>query len=69
MPHVFVVIVPEYVTVTAEKMVTDATGKLLNVHKFDQTVFKMSASWALGYDVINRLSLEPSFEAIIDAGE
>ena len=53
----------------AEKLIPDATAKLLCWHEFDHTVFKLNSTWAFNYDVINRLGLESSFEAILDAGE
>ena len=57
------------VTVVEEKLIPDATAKLLECYKFDYAVFKFNKSWAFGNDIINRLALEPSFEAIVDAGE
>ena len=52
-----------------KKLIPDATGKLLEPHKFDQTVFKLNKGWANSSIILNRLPLEPSFEAIVDAGE
>lgn len=57
-------------SVLEEKQIPDPTGKLLvNYEKFDSIVFKYSSSWAKGLDVFNRVMLEPSFEAIVDAGK
>ncbi len=44
------------------------TGKYNDIEKFDRTVFKMNRLFALSSDIMNRKILEPSFEAIVDAG-
>ena len=50
-------------------MIPDAIGKLSENHKIDHTVFKINTMFALANDIINRIVLEPSFEAIVDAGK
>ena len=54
---------------TSDKLIPDATGKLSNIYKLDYNVFKMNKTFARNCDVLNRIILEPAFEAIIDAGE
>ena len=49
-------------------MVPDAVGKVTEPYKYDHTVFKMSKAFAVSNDILNRMALEPSFEAIVDAG-
>lgn len=48
--------------------VPDATGKYTEEIEFDYRLFKFSSLFAQSTDVVNRKILEPSFEAIVDAG-
>ena len=50
-------------------MVPDYTGKMPNIHKVDFGVFKLNTQVANSNDIINRLSLETAFEAVVDAGK
>ena len=52
-----------------EKLIPVATGKFRNFDKYDQTVFRMNKMLSQSTDILNRKVLEPSFEAIVDAGE
>ena len=45
-----------------------ATGKFKFIKEFDPVVFKVNNAVAECTDVINRKILEPSFEAVMDAG-
>jgi len=45
------------------------TGKYTDIQKFDARVFACSAALAKCTDIINRKVLEPSFEAVMDAGK
>ena len=58
-----------YVTVASDKLIPDATGKLSNIYNHDYSVFKMSKTFARTCDILNRIILEPVFEAIVDAGK
>lgn len=51
-----------------EKTVPDPVGKFTNPYEYDHTVFKMNKTFAVSNDILNRAVLEPSFEAIVDAG-
>ncbi|XP_065212332.1 fatty acid synthase-like [Planococcus citri] len=51
-----------------DTVLPSATGKFRYVKEFDPVVFKLNNSVAEITDIINRKSLEPSFEAIMDAG-
>lgn len=57
-----------YIFAVGEKRIPDATGKYTSIDKFDSMVFKLNNIFASSCDVINRKILEPSFEAIVDAG-
>lgn len=52
-----------------EKIIPCATGKYLDVNTVDYQVFKMGRIQAYSSDALNRKMLEPSFEAIMDAGK
>lgn len=49
--------------------VPNATGKYVDVETFDYRIFKLNNEFGKSYDIINRKVLEPSFEAIVDAGK
>lgn len=49
-------------------VVPDATGKYTKEIEFDYRLFKFNLLFGRSTDVVNRKILEPSFEAIIDAG-
>ena len=59
----------EFLAGLGEKLIPDATGKFRNFDKYDQTVFRMNQVLSRSTDIVNRKILEPSFEAIVDAGE
>lgn len=51
------------------KTVPDATGKFVNVHAFDNSVFHVNKKMADSTEPAIKGVLEPSFEAIVDAGK
>ncbi|XP_065212158.1 fatty acid synthase-like [Planococcus citri] len=51
-----------------DTVLPSATGKFRYVKEFDPVVFKVNNAVAECTDIINRKVLEPSFEAIMDAG-
>lgn len=52
-----------------DEIVPLGTGKYLDIQRFDARVFACSAALAKCTDIINRKVLEPSFEAVMDAGK
>lgn len=54
--------------VVGEETIPLGTGKYTDIQKFDARVFACSSVLAKCTDIINRKVLEPSFEAILDAG-
>lgn len=44
------------------------TGKYTSIQKYDISVFAVNSVLANQMDILNRMVMEPSFEAILDAG-
>lgn len=55
--------------IVGEETIPLGTGKYTEIQKFDARVFACSSLLAKCTDIINRKVLEPSFEAILDAGK
>lgn len=58
-----------YVYYLVGEPVPNGTGKYTDIHRFDARVFAVNPVLAECTDVINRKVLEPSFEAVLDAGK
>ncbi len=59
-----------YFSTTVEEIfIPDATGKCLTSKSYDFRCFKLNFLFAGSNDLPNRKILEPSFEAIVDAGK
>lgn len=50
-------------------VIPNITGNYTNVQPYDYRVFKINIDYASIVDVISRKMMEPTFEAIVDAGK
>lgn len=55
-------------TVGREVVIPHYIGVYKDEEAYDPPVFKIINKFSSSFDVINRIVLEPSFEAIVDAG-
>lgn len=65
----FLLTLINYLISVCDDIVPSGTGKYKDINRFDTRVFSVSPALAECTDVINRKVLEPSFEAVMDAGK